>query len=119
MPIKFFRNSVLMMLVLVGMSYGQQAKPSTVEVSQEFLNSSSRAFEEVVLLRIAVDAQAKLIDAQAAESKAKDELIISERAHKESILRENATLKEQVEIYKKMTCDKSIFLFIFKKVRCK
>lgn len=116
---KLFRNSVFAMLVLAAGTFGQQGKPSTVEVSQEYLNSSSKAFEEVVLLRTAAAALQRALDAEAAASKAKDELTGLQKTVIESQARELKVKDEQIAIYKKMNCDKSIFLFIFKKVRCK
>lgn len=119
MPIKNFRNSVFAMLLITGGLFAQSDKTSTVPVTQEFLNSSTRAFEEVVALRTAVAAQQKAIDALTALSESQEKLITSEKALNESLLREIKVKDERIEIYKKMNCDKSIFLFIFKKVRCK
>lgn len=117
--IKLFRNSVLVMLLSTGVLFAQSDKSSTVPVSQEFLNSTSRAFEEVVLLRTVLAAQQKAIKALEEQSVLQEKLITSEKALNESLSREIKVKDEQIAAYRKLTCDKWSFLFIFSKKRCK
>lgn len=90
----------------------------TVQTSQEFLNSANKSFEEVVLLRTALAAQQKAIQALEEQSVLQQKLITSEKALNESLSREIKVKDEQLVIYKKMNCSVSTFLFIFKKKRC-
>ena len=91
----------------------------TVQTSQEFLNSANKSFEEVVLLRTALAAQQKAIQALEEQSVLQQKLITSEKALNESLSREIKVKDEQIAAYRKLTCDKWTFLFIFSKKRCK
>jgi hypothetical protein len=122
---KTIRNSLNVAGLILGLAVVGQAQTSTptpaptVSVSQEYLNSSKRSFEEVVLLRAAVAAQQKAMEAMEERDAAKDQLTGLQKILIDKQADELAAKDKQLEIYKKMTCDTSTFLFIFKKKRCK
>jgi len=109
----------LFVTALLILGTGVLVSGQTVQVSQEFLNSAGRSFEEVVLLRTALAAQQKAIQALEEQSVLQQKLITSEKALNESLSREIKVKDEQIAAYRKLTCDKWTFLFIFSKKRCK
>jgi hypothetical protein len=95
-------------LMLAAAAAGQ-----TVEVPQEFVDSSAKSFRETIALREAVQAQKDTIAAKDAEVAAKNDYI--------ELLKELVrTRTDEVEYFRKLKCDKSVYLFgIYKNVRCK
>jgi hypothetical protein len=87
------------------------ANAQKVEVPQEFIDSASKSFMEVVLLRQAVVSQEKALAAKDETIKAKDEVIEAK----------NETIRfrdEQINYYRKLKCDETTIFFVFKNKRC-
>ena len=98
---------ILIIVVLLGMR-GQ----AQVTVSQSFLDDANRAFIEAV-------AQRKVIAAQDAELKAKDDLIQALQALQKSNEVVITNLKLENDRLRQVTCTESSFLiFIYRTKRC-
>lgn len=98
-------KKVLMLVVLLVATATAAHAQKKVEVSQEFIDSANRSFMELVLSRQAVVSLESAL-------KAKDEVVAAK----------NETIKlqmEQIEMYRKLKCDKTSFLFgVIKNTRC-
>lgn len=95
------------------------AAVSQTTVSQQFLDDSTRAFKEVVVLRETVALQTQAIQAVEAEAKAKAEQIELQRTLIESLQREVELKNQQIELFKKLQCDQTSFFWgLIKKKSC-
>lgn len=89
------------------------ARAQTVQVPQDYLDSSTKAFREVIALREAVDAQKQALAAKDQTIAAQDALVRSQAA--EIKLRE-----EELDYYRQLKCNVLSFGFgLIKSKRCK
>lgn len=103
------------LLVVIGLSlaFAAATQAQKVEVSQEYYDTSVKAFKEVVALRSAVAALEVANRAKDETLSAKNEVI---KAKDDLILLRD----EQVEMYRRLKCDKTSFFFgLIKNTRCK
>lgn len=113
----------LISLILAGSVY---ASGQTVNVPQEYLQSSVKAFQEVRTLRELVDAQKaenaalqKALDAKTAEAVAKDNLIQVQDERDKLRIDAINSLTEQNKALAKLKCSSvSLFYGIIRKTTC-
>lgn len=105
------RKILITVAIGLGLAVAANAQ-AKVEVTQEFVDDANRAFIEVVALREVKRTHEAKDVVEAERDKLKDELI-------ESLRREVKFRDEQVELYRKLKCDKTSLLFgLIKNTRC-
>jgi hypothetical protein len=88
-------------------------KAQKVEVTQDFVDSAAKAFNEVKVLRDLTATQKEVIASQ-------DELIKTKNLYIEQLMLQNELLKKQIEEYSKLKCNQvSFFYGVVKIKRCK
>ena len=105
------RKIVLLVAFIFCGAFCVQAQ--TVQVPQDYLDSSAKAFREVIALRSAVEAQKQAMDS-------KDQLVATQDALIKSQATEIKLREEELDYYRKLKCDKTSFFFgVIKLTRCR